>query len=129
MCLLHARFAATRKCDGQIFACKQLELGRLTSTGLAQLHEEVTAMRSMDHPGICRLREVFYSDRRRFLDPAPRASFSLFLLLSFHFESQALTPLLGHRCYLVMELCGGGELFDALERASQSQRTARPFAI
>ena len=73
-----------RRVDGQVFACKQLELSRLSSTGMAQLHEEVNAMRALDHPHICRLREVFYSEKRR--------------------------------CYLVLELCRGGELFDVLDR-------------
>ena len=85
-------FKVTRRVDGEIFACKQLELGRLSSTGMAQLHEEVNAMRALDHPHICRLREVFYSERRR--------------------------------CYLVLELCKGGELFDVLDRRAEPGKPA-----
>ncbi|KAH8081690.1 serine/threonine kinase [Aureococcus anophagefferens] len=85
-------FKVTRRVDGEVFACKQLELGRLSSTGMAQLHEEVNAMRALDHPHICRLREVFYSERRR--------------------------------CYLVLELCKGGELFDVLDRRAEPGKPA-----
>ncbi|KAH8056952.1 serine/threonine kinase [Aureococcus anophagefferens] len=84
-------FKVTLRADGEVFAC-QLELGRLSSTGMAQLHEEVNAMRALDHPHICRLREVFYSERRR--------------------------------CYLVLELCKGGELFDVLDRRAEPGKPA-----
>ncbi|KAJ8599841.1 hypothetical protein CTAYLR_005615 [Chrysophaeum taylorii] len=90
-------FRARRRVDGVDFACKQLDLGRLSSSGLAQLHEEVNAMRRLDHPHICRLVEVFYSERRR--------------------------------CYLVMELCRGRELFDALDRkCAKAGRPVRVFS-
>jgi len=89
-------FACTRKVDRVKLACKQLDLSRLSAAGLAQLHEEVNAMRALDHPHICRLLEVFYSERRR--------------------------------CYLVMELCRGGELFTVLDkRCAAAGRPVRVF--
>jgi len=89
-------FACTRRVDGVKLACKQLDLSRLSAAGLAQLHEEVNAMRALDHPHICRLLEVFYSERRR--------------------------------CYLVMELCRGGELFEVLDkRCAAAKRPVRVF--
>ena len=72
---------------GARLRCKRLDLGRLSAKGLARLHEEVAALRALDHPHICRLREVFYCDR-------------------------------GRRCYLVMDLCRGGELFAQVHRPS-----------
>lgn len=89
-------YKVRRRVDGVEFACKQLDLGRLSSSGLAQLHEEVNAMRRLDHPHVVRLMEVFYSERRR--------------------------------CYLVMELCRGGELFGALDRkCADAGRPVRVF--
>mmetsp|Transcript_21414 Transcript_21414/g.32849 ORF Transcript_21414/g.32849 Transcript_21414/m.32849 type:complete len:904 (+) Transcript_21414:97-2808(+) len=58
-------FICTRKADGCKFACKQLDLSRLSPVGLAQLHEEVGCMRALDHPHIVKLIEVFYSQRKR----------------------------------------------------------------
>lgn len=90
-------FKVKRRVDGVEFACKQLELGRLSSSGLAQLHEEVNAMRRLDHPHVVRLIEVFYSERKR--------------------------------CYLIMELCRGGELFEALDRrCAEAGRPVRIFS-
>ena len=55
----------TRRADQEAFACKRLDLKRLSAKGLARLHEEIAALKALDHPHIVRLREVFYSDTGR----------------------------------------------------------------
>lgn len=55
----------TRRADEEAFACKRLDLKRLSAKGLARLHEEIAALKALDHPHIVRLREVFYSDTGR----------------------------------------------------------------
>ena len=37
----------------------------MSAKGLARLHEEIAALKALDHPHIVRLREVFYSDTGR----------------------------------------------------------------
>ena len=55
--------AATRKADGERFACKTIQV-RGDAACWDRLHAEIAATRRLDHPNICRLHEVFYEDRR-----------------------------------------------------------------
>ena len=40
----------TRRADQEAFACKRLDLKRLSAKGLARLHEEIAALKALDHP-------------------------------------------------------------------------------
>eukprot|EP00939_MAST-03C_sp_MAST-3C-sp1_P002422 g2422.t1 len=72
---------AQRKSDGHRFAVKVVTISSLKKKELQKLMREVEIMKTLDHPNIVKLLEVYQ------------------------------TP---YRLFLVMELCTGGELYDAL---------------
>ena len=52
---------------GDEFACKVISLTKINQTSLRKLHEEISIMKSVDHPNIIKLREVFFGSKTVYL--------------------------------------------------------------
>ena len=52
---------------GDEFACKVISLTKINQASLRKLHEEISIMKSVDHPNIIKLREVFFGSKTVYL--------------------------------------------------------------
>jgi calcium-dependent protein kinase len=58
---------AVHRQTGDEFACKVISMTKINSHSLRKLHEEISIMKSLDHPNIIKLREVFFGSKTVYL--------------------------------------------------------------
>ena len=88
---------------GDEFACKVISLTKINQASLRKLHEEISIMRSVDHPNVIKLREVFFGSKTVYLimDCCLGGElYEQFVLLSPHGLSEDVTARLMSGTYL-----------------------------
>lgn len=130
---------ATRRDDNQLFACKIILKRKLsTPSAVAAVRREIAILKKLDHSSIVKLEGAYEDDRVSsfrgfsFLFGAEvEADVFLSIPLSHSARSQSansspfLIPLSQKAVHLVVELCQGGELLEAIARNGKfSERCA-----
>eukprot|EP00658_Telonema_sp_P-2_P059647 TRINITY_DN4878_c0_g1_i2.p1 TRINITY_DN4878_c0_g1~~TRINITY_DN4878_c0_g1_i2.p1 ORF type:complete len:454 (-),score=96.86 TRINITY_DN4878_c0_g1_i2:429-1790(-) len=89
---------ATDTTTGISFACKIIQIDCMWRKHMMEhVKKEINSLRSINHPHVVGLQEVFYSQ-------------------------------CGHNLFLILELCGGGDLYDLLVPAPGSQNVGGPLS-